>query len=617
MKNRFSLFCLILLTVVDVSWFVHYAFWNSASIKSCGDNFGYYCYLPATFIHHDLSHLRYTCYYSQKECGVIIDSAQPAALQEAHAYGNNEVIKYTCGIAILEAPFFFMGHAVSLLLNRPTDGYSYYYMLFVHWGNVLFILLGLFLLRSLLLKYFTDLITGLVLLTIALGTNLFHFTISKIGMAHGYLFTLYVVLMLATIRFYSRKDILSGVLLGLSAGFITLIRPDEIICLFIPLGYGILTGGELIQRLKSLTAQKEFYVAGLCFILCGLPQFLYWKHMTGHWLYYSYSGESFDFRRSHIWQGLFGFANGWLPYTPVMAFALLGIPLLATRLKAWLIPVVLFLPLHIYIIYSWWCWFYMNGLGSRPMIEAYPLLALPFGLIYSALLKKPLAILADVLLITFFSAQQMMMTWQTAHSLLYSEASSKTFYLHTLFKTSLSMKNIVEYDIDESQPDSQQTDHVVFRQNFEDSLSQYYVRHGQGMTGNYSFLLNSKSRYSPGLDTAIGTCNLKPGQWLKISFDACKLEGGAFYNGAAMLVMWQRGNECLYSNSLRIENKLQTLPPLRIWRNESNQSGHISYYTKIPAALQPTDRLQVFGMNNGPAGVLINNLVIEVCRITH
>jgi len=615
LKNRFSLFCFILLTVVDLTWFVFYAPWNFGYMKSNGDSFGYYCYLPATFIHHDLPHLRYTYYYSQKECSLSRDSTRPVVIQEAHLYKNKQVIKYTCGIAILEAPFFFMGHAVTKLLNMPADGYSFYYMFFVHWGNILFVLAGLFLLRILLLKYFSDFISGMVLLSIAVGTNLFHFTVYKTGMSHGYLFTLYVVLMLATIRFFSHKDITSAILLGISAGLITLIRPDEIICLFIPLGYGVSSLRELKQKFNSLLRQKEFYLAVFFFILCAVPQFVYWKTMTGQWLYYSYTGESFDFGHPHIWQGLFGFANGWLPYTPVMVLAILGIPLLLTRLKIWLLPLIAFLPVHIYIIYSWWCWFYMNGLGSRPMIEAYPLLALPLGLLYAALLKNPIARLAGILLLIFFCAQQMMMTWQTAHSLLYSEGSSRTFYLNTLFKTSLSMKNLVEFDIDENQPDSLICDHVVWRQDFEDSLNKYYVRNGRGMSGNYSFLLNSNSQYSPTLDSTVSACGLKPRQWLRISFDACKLaQGGGFYNYTSMMVMWKRGSKYLHSNSLRIQNKMQSSSPLRLWRDECNIAGHITYYTRVPPDVKPDDRLNVFGMNVGNASVLIDNLEVEACR---
>ena len=615
MKNRFSLFCFILLTVIDLAWFVFYAPWNFAAMKSNGDSFGYYCYLPATFIHHDLSDLRYSYYYSQKECGSIKDSTKPATLQEAHLYKNKQVIKYTCGIAILEAPFFFIGHVVTKLLHVPANGYSFYYMFFVNWGNLLFILTGVFLLRKLLLKYFSDFITGAVLLSVAVGTNLFHFSVYKTGMAHVYLFTLYVMLMLATIRFYSRKDVISAILLGLSAGLITLIRPDEIICLFIPLFYGISTVSQLKQRMKSLSGQKEFYITILSFIICAVPQLVYWKIMTGNWLYYSYTGEHFDFRHPHILQGLVGFKNGWLPYSPVMVFALVGIPLLLTRLKMWLLPVIAFMPAHIYIIYSWWCWFYMNGLGSRPMIEAYPLLALPLGLLYSSLLEKTIFRLAGILLLIFFSAQQIMMTWQTAHSILYSEGSSRTFYINTLFRTSLSIKNLVEYDIDENQPDSLQCDHLIWHQDFEDSLNKYYVPNGRGMSGNYSFLLNNNSQYTPTLDTMVSDCGLKPGQWLRISFDACKLApSGGFYDYASILVMWKRGYQYLYSNSLRIQNKIQPSLPLRIGSGECNIAGHISYYTKVPSDVNSTDRLSVFGMNLGNAPVLIDNLTVETCK---
>jgi hypothetical protein len=103
--------------------------------------------------------------------------------------------------------------------------------------------------------------------------------------------------------------------------------------------------------------------------------------VSGNWLFYSYGNEGFDFLHPHIFDGLFCFKNGWLSYTPIMLFALIGIMLMHDKNKKILLPLLTFLAIHIYVINCWWCWHYVNGFGNRPMVETYPLLAVPFAIL--------------------------------------------------------------------------------------------------------------------------------------------------------------------------------------------------------------------------------------------
>jgi hypothetical protein len=110
-----------------------------------------------------------------------------------------------------------------------------------------------------------------------------------------------------------------------------------------------------------------------------LPQLFFWKVNTGHWLFYTYGQEGFFFDRPRFFLGLFSYRKGWLVYTPLMIFALAGIPLLLKNAREFFWPVVVMLPLHLYIIFSWWDFSYGGSFGARPMIEFYALLSLPLG----------------------------------------------------------------------------------------------------------------------------------------------------------------------------------------------------------------------------------------------
>ncbi len=41
------------------------------------------------------------------------------------------------------------------------------------------------------------------------------------------------------------------------------------------------------------------------------------------------------------------------------------------------LAITVFVPLNIYIIFSWWCWWYGGGFGQRAFIDSYALMAVP------------------------------------------------------------------------------------------------------------------------------------------------------------------------------------------------------------------------------------------------
>jgi hypothetical protein len=104
---------------------------------------------------------------------------------------------------------------------------------------------------------------------------------------------------------------------------------------------------------------------------------LYWKEMTGQWLYFSYgSDERFFFDDPAIIKGLFSWRKGLFLYTPLMIFAFAGIISLWIRRSPHVLAMTLFVPLNIYIIFSWWCWWYGGGFGQRAFIDSYVLMAI-------------------------------------------------------------------------------------------------------------------------------------------------------------------------------------------------------------------------------------------------
>ena len=103
---------------------------------------------------------------------------------------------------------------------------------------------------------------------------------------------------------------------------------------------------------------------------------LYWKESTGHWLYYSYMKEKFYFKNPHILQTLLGFRKGLLVYCPVLIFAFIGLGSSMKKHAELLLPILLFTLVNIYVVSSWWCWWYGGSYGLRAYIDMYPILAI-------------------------------------------------------------------------------------------------------------------------------------------------------------------------------------------------------------------------------------------------
>ncbi|MBK8341789.1 MAG: hypothetical protein IPK99_18255, partial [Flavobacteriales bacterium] len=153
------------------------------------DSETYYHYLPATFIHQDLLHLAYV----ESLDSVLHPSFFPNAYG-IHTVGTtgNRFIKYTCGTAVFELPLFFLAHAYCHLpgTKEPANGYSSPYQHAVALSSLLFVFLGLLVLRALLLRHYRDPAVTITLVALGLGTNLFYYSTTGGGMSHPYLFFL-------------------------------------------------------------------------------------------------------------------------------------------------------------------------------------------------------------------------------------------------------------------------------------------------------------------------------------------------------------------------------------------------------------------------------------------
>jgi hypothetical protein len=331
---------------------------------------GYYSYLPAAFIDKDLS-----LSFITPENKTYYNGARYAYLDDQH---GNHVLKYPMGMSVLYAPFFFMAHVLAAPLGYPQDGFSDIYEMFIEFSGLFYLLFGLWYLRKLLLQFYSEKITALCLLFVFFGTNLLCYATVEPAMSHAYTFALFSVFLYFLFQFYEKANFKNVIVMAISFGLIVLVRPLNIFFILPVFLYGLNSFYNVKQGLAFFVQRFRFLLvfAGVVSLIL-LPQLLYYKHVTGNFFVFSYGKEQFYFNHFHLPEFLFGFRKGWLIYTPIMAFALCGIWYMKYQ-QIWKFrsSVFILVLLYIYLLSSWWCWWYGGSFSQRSMIDLYPLLAL-------------------------------------------------------------------------------------------------------------------------------------------------------------------------------------------------------------------------------------------------
>ncbi len=421
----------------------------------------------------------------------------------------------------------------------------------------------------------------------------------------------------STICFYDSPNLKSALLIGLCAGGITAIRPTEIISLAIPLLYGV----HNWESLKSnFNVWKQHYgkimFSILAFILAGVPQMLYWKAVTNQFLYYSYEKESFDFKNPRIIDGIFSYQNGWLAYSPIMALALIGLFLLKKQFK-WKIAILVFLPLHIYIIYSWWCWNYINGIGSRPMVETYPLLA--FGMasfwtwLESKKVLKALFLGIGIFAIYLFTS----LVWQFSEGLVWTENTNKNFYWYMVGKTKADWRSVTMFDTEEWQPDTNdlKITKILVKENFEDSLSQNFVR--KNPNSKFCFRLDNKKEFCQIYNAKISEINLKKDQYIKAEVNFMREHSGNdFYkNSMFTIAYFDKNGKSLKSANIRLDNKSNRGEP-SIWGWEANIWTKAYFFMKIDEQIENAENIKVYVWNTTENPIHLDDLWFRCASVS-
>lgn len=544
--NRFSSLVVILVVFVLAFTRFQYTKWETPTVTNTltWDAFGYYMYLPAQFIYHDITGMKWVSDIQEKY------HPTGTMYQISVLKNGNSVIKYPIGIALLYWPFFFLGHWVAGWLHYAQDGFSAPYQLAICMAALFYAALGFWALRKVLLHFFSDTITAITLLMIGLSTNYIQYAAVESGMTHVYLFTMYALMLLLTIRWHEKPQLLTALGIGLVFGVTTIARPTEAVMMFIPLLWS--TQNKVVRqekwKLLFYTHRTHFFATMVGAFMGIFPQMAYWKIVSGKWVYDV--GSKWMFLNPN-WQVLFGWEKGWFVYTPVVFFMVAGMFLMQG--KVYKRAALTYLLLNVWIVIAWADWRYGASYSSRALVQSYPVLALAFALVVERIstskLKWPGIILGAYLLIV-----NLFQIYQYNQTILHYNDNNRAYYAAIYL-------NPYPDPLDMSLLDTREIirDTTPFRQiNLLDVDTVFQI---STKTNPKQMLLEGPWNQIPGIS---------PGKehWLRLSLQV-KSEFGAF---DAYLTTLLRKDQAHKQTNCRLENGICKQ---KTWNT-------IQYYFKVP-----------------------------------
>ncbi len=334
----------------------------------------YFSYLPALVVYQDLDYQFIHEVNAQDEHLHLYSLTTP---------DGRRYQKMPIGVALMNIPFYAVGHLIAVITPYPDHGYSEIEYILLCIAAWFYAFIALWYCRLLLRRWFTELQSAVCLLILFAGTNVFFYITVEPGMSHVYSLACIFFFLHHTIKWLENPKTGLSLKVGLVFGLMVLIRPTNVLYFVFPLVYSITSFDDLKNRFalfRSNPGQVAYCISSALLVI--FIQLTVWYISAGKWVIFSYGHEAFYFNNPHLFEGLFSFRKGLLVYTPIWWLAILALTIMVVRFKTYgrfLLFSILFIPLFLYVTLSWWCWWYGGSFGNRGVIELFPILTIAVG----------------------------------------------------------------------------------------------------------------------------------------------------------------------------------------------------------------------------------------------
>lgn len=574
------------------------------------DYYGSYLYLPNVFIYQDIG----------MENFHVVDSLNnvyrntPLFYQFSAGKDGQKVLRYFTGLSYLFSPGFTIGHLIALHSDYyPADGFSKPYQRALLVNGLIFSLLGLFFARKILLHFFSDMVTTITILLIFIGTNLTYFYTYGNDAPHVYLFSLYTIFLWVTIQWHKQPRIKTAALLGFISGLIIMSRPSEMMALIIPVFWGTANMKSIRKRgLLFVRHYKHILIALLIVILLIIPQIIYWKIVSGSYIFFPYDdpASSLHLTSPKFIHTLFGFRKGWFIYSPMMIFSMVGLLIMFRRKPGYAWPIIVFTVLNIYLIASFSS---LISYGWRAFIQSYALLIIPMGFFVDYVFSRKRIIRTLIFsLLILLSLLQTFKNWQLKIGVIDGSRMTREYFFATFFKLKATVEDKKLLLIQRLLP----KDEILRNEDaynyqllelidFETPVNKQAANYDSIFvySGNYSFRLDSNMQYSPGFSSSFRDLTRHYYAWIRASAIVMVPEKEQMDKLRLVVHFTNKGRVYKYRAWPLSSERYEAKPGewTKIW---------IDYMT--PEVVSSSDKLKVYLWYQGAEPVYVDNLKIEL-----
>lgn len=503
--------------------------------------------------------------------------------------------------------------SVVILAGRFITGLGNNIPVYIVSTNIVCFVLGIWFLRKVLLNYFTDSSSTIILVLVVGGTNILCLAAVEPDVLHPILFLCYSLILWSTIEWHKTFTWKYAILLSLITALTISIRLSEISCILIPVFWSIFNKNTFQDRWNSIKQHHwQSIVIVALLILAFLIQLLQPDVL---WRALDLTGNSqknhFTFIGPYLPDVLFSFRKGWLIYTPVMIFSILGFYFLAGKNPGIFYSVFLFFIINLYVVSSWSIWWDGESFGQISLISSYPVMALPLGYFVDVVMQKKQYVKFPLfILLGFLIFLNLFQTWQYSQGILDPSRMTREYW-GAVFGAIHPDKGAEKYLLQESSDVYKEKIHnenrynrrILIHYDFDKPDHAYFSApvSERSKSGRFSYKLYEKDQFSPAISEKFSKLTNKEYTWVRAS-------GWVYYStedaikNAFLVITCNHGNQLYKYKALALE-KENLIPG--IWNK-------VVADWQTPYLMNKDDLLQSYFWYPGKKSILVDDFQVEL-----
>jgi len=383
----------------------------------------------------------------------------------------------------------------------------------------------------------------------------------------------------------------------------------------VPIILNVFGKESFIEKIRLFWKCKFQILAGIIIaILVISPQLWYWHNKAGSWIFNSYPnpGEGMDFLKPHLFNVLLSFRKGWIIYTPVMIFSLLGFIRMFRENKAVFVGITIYFLINLYLVSCWSVWWYAGAdFSQRALISSYVVLAIPLGYLIKYILNKKIIKYVTFVILLLFIILNLFQTYQFMYGIIDGERMTAKYYFRVFGKRIIKPedKNLLMIKrsygpIDEfNNPEAYECRNIGLY-NFEEEQYPGYEKYYEKDTtysGNFALMMDSTLEFSPTIKTTYYGITEKDHAWIKASVMIYITKGCSQESPLLIVTTLHKGGNYKYQT---IVLKKEDLMP-GTWKK-------VEMYYLTPEVRSGLDEIKIYVWNRGKKKIYIDDLKADV-----